>query len=278
MTIDVSIAQKNSMDPDPQQPDDEFWNSLTMNVLETFAIPEITRRETEGRLPANFQLVALQVVMEVDAAPEVRLNEEVSVGAYLREGATMPATDTVYNDLREVLHLVDAVGLPPSDHPNAAHITMVLTVDGWSVWFDLRYNAERVKSLLLAARQFFNAAKASVTNGFERPAVSDLFTAVELIAKGRLMLHPDPRLLTTRRHGMTHTEFNRYTAHGNAHPRFADLLNRLSQLRNPARYSSEWNELGPELAALVNTAEDFLRDVESSLPRRARTPLATHSA
>lgn len=272
MTVTVSIAQTNSMtSPDPQQPDEEFWDNLTRNVLEIFAVPEVNRREAAGRLPPDFNLRAVQIVMEVDATPEVRLNEEVSVAAYLREGATMPSSGTVYQDIGEMLHLVDAVSLPPLDHPNAGHITMVMTVDGWSVWFDFRYNAALVKGLLTAARQFLTSAKLSAAEGLERPAVSDLFTAVELVAKGRLLLHPDPRLLAAKGHGMTHSEFNRYAGQGNAQPRFAELLNRLTKLRNPARYSTEWKDLGSALSDMLSTAEHFLGEVEATLPRRAQS-------
>lgn len=69
--------------------DDEFWSNLTKNVLETFAVPELNRRQTAGALPDGFELYAVQVVMEPSVPNEVRFDEEVRFAASLRRGTDM---------------------------------------------------------------------------------------------------------------------------------------------------------------------------------------------
>jgi uncharacterized protein (UPF0332 family) len=254
---------------------EELRHNLSKNVLELFVLPEVNRREAAGKLPANFKVLAVQVIMEVDSKPEVRLNEEVLAAAYLRDGASPPAGVGGSVSIMEALADIEELGLGPDDHPNAGHITMVMTSRGWSIWFDLRYNGARVVELVGSAEQFYEAADRSLAARLFRPFIADLFSAVELLAKARLLLHPDERLLETRRHGFTHSEFNKFTKLGNSDPRFAKLLNRLTPLRDKARYSMEpFSVTEEEATEMLATAKEMLLAIEEVLPRRARRKLS----
>jgi hypothetical protein len=60
--------------------DEEFSQNLMQQVHELWINPEIERRREAGRLPDDFALTSVQVIMNLDAdAPEVRFNEEVKV-------------------------------------------------------------------------------------------------------------------------------------------------------------------------------------------------------
>jgi hypothetical protein len=250
---------------------DDLVTNLSRNVLETFVLPEVKRRDAKGGLPPDFRVIAVQIVMEVDRVPVVRLNEEVQVAAYLRQGAMRTEEVGQTMDVTALLPDIEEVSLVPEDQPNAAHITMVMTPAGWSIWFDLRYNGARIKGLLQAAREFLEAAQASHLAGLSRPMIADLFTAVELLAKARLWLHPIPELLASKRHGMIHAGYNRQAGLGNVDPRFAKLLNRLSDLRDGVRYSPEPPQVTvAQQEEFLSLAREMWSATEVLLPRRIR--------
>jgi hypothetical protein len=56
------------------------------------------------------------------------------------------------------------------------------------------------------------------------------------MAKGLLLIEPDERLLSSRKHNFVSTKFNLSGKWGHTDQRYVDLLNRLSNLRGSARY------------------------------------------
>jgi HEPN domain-containing protein len=257
--------------------DHEFLNNLVKNVLETWVVPELNRREGDGRVPPDYHLVAAQVVMEADCPAEVRLNDEVRGVIYAEEvPPEFEGRDVSVDEFHLALPTMANFELLPHDRPNAGHITIVRHAGGWFAAFDLRYNGARVAELLRAAREFLDAARDSRSAGRCRPLIADLFQAVELLAKARLLLHPDARLLTSRAHAFMRSEYNRFGHHGNTEPRFVQLFNRLFELRNPARYSIEPFQVeNSEADEMLRVAEEMHEAARSAAPSRGVRPRST---
>ena len=90
------------------------------------------------------------------------------------------------------------------------------------------------------------------------------------MAKGLLIWMPDKSLLKGRSHGRLRARFNYERKMKNVDPRFAVLLNRLDELRRPARYlAREFSLSDEEMDEMLAVAEDMHVALEASRPRRA---------
>src|SRR5687768_4573131 len=82
----------------------EFNDNFFKHIAQLYIDPEIKKRRDENRLPQDFVLNAVQVIMNHDAPNEVRLNDEVSakvIGNFSR-----PVTDgeeVSVDDLEDII-------------------------------------------------------------------------------------------------------------------------------------------------------------------------------
>jgi uncharacterized protein (UPF0332 family) len=255
------------------EPSKEFWDNLIKHTLETWVVPELKRREKAGTLPAGFKFYAAQIVMEPGAQREVRLNEEVCGAVQLREGHPVNIEVGAVVDFDKMAPWVAGFDLPDDDRPNAGHLTLVKNGPGWFCTFDFRYNAARTAEHVQTAREFLASAKSDHEAKRLRSFSANLFTAVELLAKARLMVHPDENLLRTKSHKYTISNFNRETHYGNVRLEYSALLNRLGALRNDARYVGAFDLEHEEASTMLATAEAMLNDAIEYAPARARRAL-----
>lgn len=259
--------------------DTEFWNNFIKNVLEAWAIPELNRRQAAGKLPHDFRPYAVQIVIDPVNDTEVRFNEEVNAAVEMTEDGPPQSLGThPVQDFSGVAPYIKTFSLPDDDHPNAGHITLIRNGTGWFASFDLRYNAQRVAEHVLAAQQFLASARHNLGVDLLRPFVADLFSAVELLSKSHLMLWPDEKFLKSKKHKLIISNFNREASLGNVPMESAALLNKLSRLRNSARYP-----VGPfsldksDAGAMLSQAEQLLDIVVSKIPARARRIISASS-
>lgn len=239
--------------------------------------PEIERRQVAGLLPPDYELYRAQVMFGMgNEPPEVRLNEEVrgvftAVAARAIEKGELVTTA----DIASVTEVVRS-----EDDADSGHITMLRTNGGWTIAFDFRRNASHMERHAARAAAFTKAAERALADGDLAVFVETLFAAVELIAKGLLLWMPDEALFRSKTHGTVRAKFNQQRALGNVDPQFADLLNRLTELRGSARYVRGELRLTPaEGAGMIDMACAIARcaargDTED-LPRRGRTRLAS---
>jgi HEPN domain-containing protein len=261
---------------DPAAPDSEpktapaaepTGEPLLQQAFELWIEPEIERRRQAGRLPDGFKLHAAQVIfdMELDA-PEVRLNDEVKAALQIRvDRAIEPGEPVRWADVTELVDLQ----LTDQD-PNAGHLTVLSRPDGWWITFDFRYNATRIAETLQAATEFLASARSALDKGHTRPFVDTLFSATELLAKSILLVVPDKRLVTSRRHGFISARYNIWGGKlGNVPRPFVELLNDLERMRGSARYLDKAFSLDREKAqAMLTTAEEMLAHVTERSPKR----------
>ncbi len=246
--------------------DDEIVNRVIEQALEFWIKPEVERRAAEGTLSHDFALRGAQVIFDLDAeAPEVRLNNEVEAVAMARAARDIkkdaPVTEEDISEISDML-------LTEAD-PNAGHLTMIQYRGGWLLAFDFRHNATRIADHVDAASEFLDAARWALENNKPRPFVDSLLGATELAAKGFLIAAPDKTLLTTRKHGYIQSRFNQEGRLKNVDSRFVDLLNRLWNLRRPARYVSRELDLDPgEMKVMLATGEEMLEVLRATSPKR----------
>jgi hypothetical protein len=251
----------------------DLGQAILEQTLQLWVQPELARRQSAGTLAHDFQLRQVQVLLEVDQPPTVRLNEEVrAVVRAVAQRAIQPGEEVGEEDLGDIATIL----LTDAD-PNAGHVTMVLHRGAWWIAFDFRYNAGRVNEHIQAAREFLDSATADLEGRRLRSFCEALLAAAELLAKARLLQLPEPKVLRSKTHGTISSEFNRWArSWPDLHSGFAGVFNRLQELRGRARY------LGGDLSLELSKAADMLAVIEATYtqirataPRRASTGALT---
>lgn len=244
---------------------EDLGSALFTQALDLWINPEIERRRSREDLSDDFTLLAAQVIMtHDDPGVEVRLNEEVRVVLRGPATRTLDRGEAVTDqDLADISEMT----LTDTD-PDAAHITIVRWRDRYFLSFDFRYNAFRVREHLRIAAQFLDLAQHSLSKGHSEALLDNLFSAVELIAKGALLMHL-PQAATARGHGFLHSAYNNWGRLGNTDRRYTSLLNDLTRLRTTARYlRGELAVSDRELQDMLATANEMYSDLMEKLPRR----------
>jgi uncharacterized protein (UPF0332 family) len=144
--------------------------------------------------------------------------------------------------------------------------------DGYVLGFDFRYNAGRIREHLRIARQFLDVAKLAMQEGHSEAAIDNLFSCVELLAKGALLMHL-PEVTTSKTHGFIKSAYNKWSSLGNADTEYSQLLNQLADLRKRARYLRGQPTTGSNvLGAVAAMAERMYSDLDATLPVRTEIP------
>jgi hypothetical protein len=229
--------------------------------------PELKRRAAEGRIQDGFAVWAVQVVLNLDADPEVRINQEVKGAFIAKAGKKAHLGETL--SLKDIAEM-QSMQLTEED-PNAGHLTAVIHNRRWHVFFDFRYNAARIESQLKAADEFMAAAADAAERGHAIAAVDNLFDAVQLMAKSFLLITPERGVVESKTHGFIETRFNRQAKLGNVTAESARLLNRLAQLRPKTRYALKPVQVPrSELQNMLASAQAMRAEMEEHRPRRAK--------
>jgi uncharacterized protein (UPF0332 family) len=248
----------------------DFADNLFEQVFTIWVKPEVIRRVEAGTLQGKVGIWGAQVLFDPPGPETVRLNDEINGEFRVRSGAAENVTVTHLN-LHTIAGDVETFHLPLEDSPNAGHITVMLHQNGFFIAFELLYNAERITEHLIAAREYLDTARHALESRKVRPAVSNLYATVELLAKATLLRHPNPKLLSAKSHRYVAAEYNLYSYQGNADNKFAQLLNALADAQNPARYpSGQFNVTEDQAEVWLRDAEEMYAWLLSASPIRTR--------
>lgn len=235
-------------------------------MQQTFEIwinPEIERRQKEVNLKTPIELIAAQVIFHADRPVEVRLNSEVKAQARARLNRPVSQGDAVtIGDIGEIVN-VELTG----NDINAAHITLIRSgSDTWSISFNAQYNRDRAKAVISVAGEYIQLAQYALNNGLLRGFVDCLYSAVELAAKARLILIPNPKMLTSKRHEYVVSHFNVFGGKlGNAPESHVRLINTLSTLRG-AKYKIEpFTVESLEAVRMLHVGEEMVAAIKNIL-------------
>lgn len=228
----VAIGTGSSNNQLDKEGSENFVNSLFKNWIN----PEIQNRKNAGKLPKDFVLRNVQLVMYANGTEnEIRLNEEVKVHLVVRKkkGLSFKKNDPVR--VRDIEEIIDA---RPSgtDDPNAAHIILVYFQGYWHVRWNLRYNTKMCNERFEAAQDYLDLAKVSMDKKRWRPFADNLFTCTELLAQVELLSMPIIKFVKKQTHRYTSSLYNNHIKAGNAKIDYAKNLGRLSSMRDDARY------------------------------------------
>ena len=224
--------------------------------------PEIAKRQQEGGLPQEFDLYAAQVIVNFDQPDEVRLNNEIV--ALVSGKPTRPFPENGRPTIDEAFTKFKGVELTHYD-PNAGHLTLLRHRKDWLVVFDFRYNKARIEQYLYAAREFLDIASLAFWNGYLRAVAENLFSAVDLMAKGQLIMH-DKNVFSSNGHNMIYARFNMWGNLGDTDQRFPQLLIQLFSLRKDSRYlEREFSLSSSDAKVMIEAAEEMHSQMKENL-------------
>ena len=205
-------------------------------VSEIWIKPEIKRRKENGQLNESFILHKAQIVFYPDGKRKIRLNDEVKakLKVKLNSDVVKNVGDMVFID---ELDGISEIKLSDTDDPDCAHITIIEMNNNWYLSFDATYNKKFSKKHISTARQFYETAKFALGNKYMSAFVDNLYSATELLAKSMLLNDIASKEFREKAsHKSINQKFNLYAKLGNIEPKYAKLLNELSELRKQARY------------------------------------------
>ncbi len=219
-----------------QSKPNEFGQRVLQQFMELYINPEVSRRQEIGELPKPLDLRAAQIIIFSDGRKTlVRINEEIRAIAKVKytQGISKTVGEPIFQHEIEGL---EEINLTEDDDPDCGHATLIKINGRWTVAFDFRYNKALSKKHIETARQFCESAEFSFSQRSWAPFIDNLFSASELLAKCILLSLPDPKLRKKASHKAIQIKYNRFADLGNVDVVYRKTFNKLSGLRDQARY------------------------------------------
>jgi uncharacterized protein (UPF0332 family) len=250
----------------PEENNKEFYGKVLQQFMDLFILPEIKKREQAGALQTPFTLTAAQIVFFPDGPkPQVRLNCEIkAIGRMkLKAGVAKKAGEPILENEVEGLENIE---LSDESEADCGHATLVQLHGHWTIAFDFRYNKGLAKKHIATAYQFLEAAKFSSGQENWSAFVDNLFNCCELLAKATLLFLPDPKFVNKTTHKLIQMRFNRFADIGNVKVEYKKALNKLSGMRDKARYLKGNLSLSADEAhILVTVVEEMFKTLNKQI-------------
>ena len=238
----------------------EIANRVFQQVMELWVLPEIEKRKRESRLENPFVLRKAQILFShYKSAPKIRLNQQVKAIAKTQINRDIKAGEIIYE--KDVENIED-IKLTDQD-PNYAHITLLLFKDKWYISFDFRYNKDKAKEYLEAAKEFLDSVKDDFKNNRLRPFFECSFACAELLTQALLIQFF--KQSTLKNHKQRMKGIRLWAELGNVKEEFSGKLSKLFWLRNSARYLSttEFKQENPK--EYLDSLEEMYNFVKGSI-------------
>jgi hypothetical protein len=239
---------------------------LFEELVERLVLPELERRIAAGQLPGDTLVYRFQSLLHDDQPAEVRLNDEVrgTVTVEKAPGRVLKAGDTVFAD--------DILGIagfePDGEDIGVAHLTGLMHHGGWGLAFEFGRGHPSRHDFLERGREFLETARHAADSGRLGAFVDTSLSACELLAKAELLAsQPTVELVLNRAsHKAVSRAYNAWSALGNTERRFAQLLDRLHELRSAGRYLDRELTIDSwTVAAILSTLDDMHEHVRASV-------------
>ncbi len=249
--------------------DNSAARNLLTQLMTIYISPELRKRQH----PQNFNLRAAQIIFYDDSRPcQVRINDEINgiAKVKLKSGVSKKKNEPIFENEVEGL---SEINLTEYDDPNCAHVTLVRIRNTWTIAFDFRYNKGLAQKHIKTAKQFYETAEFSYQKENWAPLIDNLFSAAELAAKSMLLLMPGTGFTKKSRHRSIQFRFNKFADLGNVPEEFRVTLNKLSELRNKARYlKGALNMDRIHLESFLRIVEKMIQDAEKRATMRIQRP------
>ena len=241
----------------------KMGETMYKQFSELFFLPEIKKRQEEGRMTMTVGINRMQVIFFPEIKPPlIRLNNEVAILLNVKPKPGIKITKGQMVSLDEIDEITK-FNLIEEEYKDCGHITFLLNNGLWDILFDFRYNKGYALEHLKIAKEFYEAAKFSISKNSIVSFIDNLFSSAELLAKSELLLLPDENFRKKTNHEAIKTKFNRWYKLGNVNKEFKDTLNRLSNLRPEVRYLQKEKIISDEENEnFLNVIKEWIEYVE----------------
>lgn len=255
----------NWLDIDPREeipPEITGWSRTLVHMHQICFSPEIRRRKAAGELGEDFLLWAAQLLQPRDGTRVIRFNQEIRGVPYIRTGRPLEKGGQIT--------LSDLAGLEyfdlEDDELDCGHFTIFWTESTWIGTFDFRAGRAKCLSLIEKALRYVAATRLALREGIAEPALDNLHTACELLAKTRLILSHAPAQ-KWKTHRTVSSAINKEGKLGNIDPAFLALFNRLSDIRSHVKYATGYETALPSCDE-VDLAESMALGLKRAVAQR----------
>lgn len=163
---------------------------LFETTFRLFIAPELRSRAVSGSIELPYPFEVAQVVFYPDGAVEVRLNDEVSGRLHIEDPEQRSPGDRVK---ASEIQAFKAFERDAKDKTHA-HITLIYRKlngeDRWTLFADPRVNLPQARLSFESGEEFLTVARFALDHRSCRPAVENLFLAMELFVKAELLTLP----------------------------------------------------------------------------------------
>lgn len=242
--------------------DQSFANNLLNQFTQLWITPEIYRRKEEGMLSHNFSLEKAQVLFCLGSPPIIRLNEEVKIKVKVKVNRSIKKGEPVYaKDISGVAEIKNI------DEENDFRYVILIKIGTQTyIAFNFEHDVSKSKKLLEIGTSFLTSARTEFEKGNVRQMVELLLIAAENLVKSRFYLLPDQKIRKIRTHKGTQHLINLYAKDGKIiKAEQKDVFNRLTALRDSARYELDFAFKKDEAEKSVIVIEAFAREINELL-------------
>ena len=159
----------------------------------------------------------------------------------------IPRGPVNFNEIEDILEMQ----MSDDENPNFGHLTMILFQKCWKIWFDFRTNKKLALERFNVGQEVLKAADICFNEGLSRAFIDVLFSAVELFVTSQLFVNLGPTYTMKPNHKKTSLKYNDFINTGNYKNEFKRLFNKLTGLRDRARYLKEIFELSNDDAKIM---------------------------
>jgi len=238
--------------------------AIFRQVMDIWIAPEIKRRQNLGEVKSPLILRSAQIIFFPDDERkiQVRINSEIkgTIKVKFKQGVSKRNGESIFEN---EIESIEDFELSTDDDPDCGHITLLRINDDWSIYFDFRYNKALSIKHIGTAEQFYQAAEYSFSKRNWNSFADNLFSAAELSVKAQLLLMRDPEFRKKTSHRAIQTKFNKFARLGNIRTEHRDTFNKLSGLRDNARYlKSDIQFSEDEARKLLSIVDSMIKETK----------------
>jgi len=249
------------------------YGIIVNNIIRTLIKLELGKRGIE-----KFRSAIIEIFPKDKQPAKFHFDDDCMFSMELKEGILKPEMEGkfLFKDCGVTMDDIKNISIPRDfGDPNSAKLFVVRFDPFFFLFFDLRYNRQRVKAQLTRAKEYIAAARKLDPKTEHAPICDMLWAAMEMMAQAMILSLPDGE--KTKAHDKLERLEEIRKGLAIVSDDFMDLFAQISEKRPAARYpdassNPSWQErskpLSPEeiAAALMKLEKEFESNVMLKIP------------
>ncbi|MFH1443970.1 MAG: HEPN domain-containing protein [Candidatus Peregrinibacteria bacterium] len=175
-------------------PLDDVIRNVGDGVIVNSIIRTLIKPELEKRGMGKFRSAIVEIFPKDKQPPKFHFDDDCMFAMKLKEGILKPEMKGRYlfQDCGVTMDDVENIALPQNfGDPNSAKLFVVRFDPFFFLFFDFRYNRQRVEAQLARAKEYITAARKLDPEAEHAPICDMLWAAMEMMAQAMILSLPD---------------------------------------------------------------------------------------